>query len=658
MQQELFNASQAAGMPPEDSGTGAGSLDVIEAAGIVEPVDRALMAFFRRKGETQEDVLAAVALLSAANRMGHTALSLPDFRTEPNALFSMPGREVQGLERITLDENRLRDSAVVHVQQGDEQPHLPLVLDGGRLYFNRYFQFEQQTARQLLALTESLSGADTDEDSEANLRSLTDELFGSSAEGLWQRAAGVAALNRRLTVLTGGPGTGKTYTVLRLLLLLLKSAPGGRRLRVAIAAPTGKAANRVRESLIAGIDQLKTAGLEVRFPDVGELISQIPVQTMTLHRLLGTLHQQVTFRHNRRNPLPFDLVIVDEASMIPSALMARMLEALRADARLILLGDKHQLASVESGAVFADICHEPELNRFSAGFAASAARLGIELPPESVAAQEEPVPPLRDCIVELTHSRRFSAESGIGQLARAVNEGDADAAMALLKSGREDVIWLDQPSGRWLGSILPELRQQLSHYRDAALDPAAKLDAMEAFQVLCAHRRGPGGVEELNRQIEQKLGLEPERGSWYEGRPVIMTRNDYQLGLFNGDLGVTVTQGQAAADGTPLLRVAMEAFDAAKSEKGVSLRSPAQLHMMETCWALSVHRSQGSEYRKVLLALPPQDSPVLTRELIYTAVTRAKSVIYVAGSEALLRKAIARRTRRFSGLAERLSRIL
>lgn len=657
MQQDLFEERTEAQQPA------ANPLEIFETSGLEEPVDRALRAFFCRKGATDEMLLLAVSLLSAAGRMGHTTLRLRDLNADADALFSRPGREVSGLGVLRLDAGRLAESTFVHVQRGDERPERPLVLDGDRLYFNRYFCFELETAQRLLSLAEAEQTQDSTEARDsAESAKLLKLVFGEEESALWQRVAGAAALNRRLSVLTGGPGTGKTYTVQRLLLLLLHRADTeGRRLRVAISAPTGKAANRVRESLIAGIEDLRNPKLMAAFPELESLIAQIPVQAMTLHRLLGVLYQHATFRHRRDNPLPHDLVIVDEASMVPAALMARLLEALRPEARLILLGDKHQLASVESGAVFADICHEPELNRFSADFANRAAKLGVVLPTEAVAAPDEAVPPLRDCIVELTHSRRFSAESGIGQLARAINAGDADAAITLLQSGRDDVQLLPPRVRDWLPQVLPELESQLAVYRSPGAQPEHCLDVMKHFQILCAHRRGGGGTQEVIPRIEQALGLPHESGFWYAGRPVIMTRNDYQLGLYNGDLGITLTladeteqAGEAEGAARSPLRVAMEAFDPVKSAPYVALRTPAQLQEMETCWALTVHKSQGSEYGKVLLALPEQDSPVLTRELLYTAVTRAKGSILIAGSEALIRAAIARRTQRFSGLGDRL----
>lgn len=628
----------------------------LQEAGVLESIDLALMRFFRQKGVKSESVILTVGLLSASNRLGHSALDIERLNNAPAAIFGRPGKEMPPFGSFKADLKALRDCEMIGTPSAVKQPVLPVILDGHRLYFNRFYRYENQISQTLRKLSAaSVRSADSEADS-SELKRWFDRLFDTGSESLYQRVSGVAALNRRLTVVTGGPGTGKTYAVLRILTLLIAQSEG-RIPSIAIAAPTGKAANRVRESLANGLEELRNSS-QSKLPRFGDIADHIPSKAQTIHRLLGSRYRSTMFRHNRDNPLPYDIIIVDEASMIDIGLMSKLLDALHENSRIILLGDKHQLASVESGAVFADICSSEHLNRFSRTFADYCLSAGITLPVDSIVPDEEAAE-MDDAIVELEYSRRFSSDSGIGRLASLINMGDAEGAIRLLEEGHDDIIWHQKTPIDCLGEVLPYIQTQYRSYKESSLSHFEKLRNMTRFQILCAHRKGKGGVDEINAEIEKRIGIrasDKEGGQWYEGRPVMMTRNDYQLKLYNGDTGLTVLSGDDGSN-QRRMRVAAEAFDTVSTgheSEAVSLRPVAQLQEMETCWALSVHKSQGSEYDTVFLALPKEDSPVLTRELIYTAVTRAKKKVIIAGSKKILKSAIKRRTLRFSGLADRL----
>jgi exodeoxyribonuclease V alpha subunit len=416
-----------------------------------------------------------------------------------------------------------------------------------------------------------------------------DRLFPKGFEE--QRAAAEVALSQGLTVLTGGPGTGKTTTVARLLALLAS----GRRLRIALAAPTGKAAARLQEAV-----QLEIANLE---PADQEALTGL--HATTLHRLLGSRPDtSARFKHHRGNRLPHDVIVVDETSMVSLTMMARLLEAVRPDTRLILVGDSDQLASVEAGAVLADLVDG--------------------LGEKKVAA--------------LKTSHRFGRS--IGELAAAIRVGDADRAIAVLRSGDEHIEWIDAEDPR--EKLRNVLVQHAIALRTAAIlgDEQAALKILDEHRLLCAHRRGPFGVAYWNRQVERWLTEttgEPIWSAWYAGRPVLVTANDYGLGLYNGDTGVTVVRD-----------------DTLRAVIGSTTFATSRLADVETMHAMTIHKSQGSQADDVTVLLPQEDSRLLTRELFYTAVTRAKERVRVVGSEPALRAAIERRAVRASGLAQQL----
>jgi exodeoxyribonuclease V alpha subunit len=447
-------------------------------------------------------------------------------------------------------------------------------------------------------------------------------------------------------VISGGPGTGKTTTVARILSLLLEQ-PALQPLRISLSAPTGKAAAR----LTASIQAVKAA-----MPCSERVRAMIPEQATTVHRLLQAVPGSAAYRYDRRNPLPTDVVVVDEASMVDVALMSHLVQALAPEGRLLLVGDRDQLASVEAGSVLGDICHKQQSLEFSASFSAQVGSLtGIrpDLLRQDRPDAREPGK-LADSIVVLRRSYRFDDRGGIGRLARCVNMGDAGAVFERLSDPND-------PSIRWQkteadGAFPAWLAKQVvKGYRDylSARQPAVAIERFERFKILCAVRAGPFGVDAVNglarRALQGANLIMPEGaagGPWYAGRPVLITRNDYETGLFNGDMGIALPDPEAETDRLfvffPNLPGSPKRFE------------PLHLPAHETAFAMTVHKSQGSEFDDVLLVLPDRDSPLLTRELVYTAVTRARRSVTLLGRKSILSAALSRSIVRTSGLEEGL----
>ncbi|GGY27798.1 exodeoxyribonuclease V subunit alpha [Paludibacterium paludis] len=496
--------------------------------------------------------------------------------------------------------------------------YAPLVLDeAGRLYFARHWHDETLLAERLGAMARVTVGVD-------------DEALATALAGLFpgeervpdrQKLAAALAARRRLMVISGGPGTGKTTTVVRLLALL--AGLPGRPLSMAMAAPTGKAAARLAESVNASI---------AKMPLDEDTRRQLPRTASTLHRLLGVRPGEARARHHAGNPLPLDVLVVDEASMIDQSLMARTVEALPSGCRLILLGDRDQLSSVDAGAVLGDLCGRIEFREETLAWLAEVAG---PLPDDLAVGDG----PLADCVMLLTHSHRFAAGGGIGELARRVNAGDAQGALAALD---------DPASGDigWCGSDLifaayDKRRDYLAEARRGS-DPAAIQRAFQSFMLLAAERRQ---IEAVNQGIERLLeqeGVKPAGRDGYAGRPVMVTENDYGIQLFNGDIGFTVER----SDG---LRVLFP--DASGGWREIA---PGRLPAHQTVYAMTVHKSQGSEYGDVWLALPDTPTPSLDRALIYTAITRARESFRVHGGAPVWLAGVSVRTWRDSALAERL----
>ncbi|KUY94923.1 exodeoxyribonuclease V subunit alpha [Burkholderia territorii] len=637
--------------------------------------------------------------------------------------------------------------------RGDERP---LIVDRhDHLYLSRYFDYERRLADALVA--QAGVSAPGDALSPDRLRDSLARYFGpATGEVDWQRVAAIVALTGRVTIVSGGPGTGKTTTVVGVLACLLDAHPG---LRIALAAPTGKAAQRMQEALHARAGDLPP-----------ELAARLPDTSYTLHRLLGG-GGAAGFRHHRDNPLPYDLIVVDEASMIDVALAAHLLDALAPGARLVLLGDKDQLAAVEAGAVFAELSARPTFTAAArkriadalgideaafvaalpvpdgeaavavaarapvpapAPLSASAARkpsarrnvdarqasLFDDGPQEEAAASSLPEPadldsvpaatdpawieadelawldaielapldpsapavapidatraddivaastapaPLADCVVWLERNYRFGLDSPIGRLSLAIRRGDVQGALDALPADDAAAASFHEDAGETLAaSTVERLARRFGAYLDAlraALsepepDPLPLFDALNRFRILCATRTGSRGAEHVNALVASHLRHAARvplavGAHWFTGRPIMVTRNDYALGLFNGDIGI------ALPDAHGVLRVWFRRADG--TARAVS---PAALPPHETAFALTVHKSQGSEFDEAALVLPASFGRVLTRELVYTAVTRARTRVQVIGPRRVLAQAVATRTQRDSGLAARVDEAL
>jgi exodeoxyribonuclease V alpha subunit len=443
-------------------------------------------------------------------------------------------------------------------------------------------------------------------------------------------------LLRPLPIVRGGPGTGKTATVVSLLACLLEQQPT---CRIALTAPTGKAAARMLEAIRSRAHDLAP-----------QVAARVPTDAFTIHRLLGVSRTGDTFRHHAGHPLPLDVLVVDEASMLDLALAARLLEAVPDGAKVVLLGDKDQLAAVETGAVFAEISADPSLSEALAE--RLAAVTGI------AAAAIAPAPTraasaLRDCVVWLVENFRFGLESGIGRLAALVNAGDADAAMAWLRaSGDESVSWIEDAGRAPAPATMARIEEGYRPYVDAlraGRTPEAVFDAFDRYRVLCAEREGPRGVAGMNDAIAAWFRaaldhpLDPGgRSPWYPGRPVMLLGNDYALRLFNGDIGIVLP----ARDGA--LQVVFR--DAAGELRHVP---PGRLPAHETAFASTVHKAQGNEHDAVVLVLPARASAVVGRALLYTGVTRARVRCTITSSADVLGEAIRAVSARRTGLQAR-----
>jgi len=606
----------------------------LQASGALAAVDRHLAeALARRAGEARAEVVLAAALASRAVRVGHVCLVLGDVAAHPPT--TAEGEAVAGpWPEPAAWRSSLADSPIV----GHAGDATPLVLEEDRLYLRRFLDHEAALADALLARAMARPPFDA-----ARLADGLARLFPpqGDAEPDLQRAAAAVAVARGLAVITGGPGTGKTTTVARVLALLAEQALAASAAppRVRLLAPTGKAAARLQAAIAGARDGLD-ADPAVR--------AALPTEATTLHRALGA-RTDGGFARSAGRPLRADVVVVDEASMIDVALMRRLVEAVEPAARLILLGDRDQLASIEAGAVLGDVCGPDRPWRPTedlAGAVGSDAAAGWPAPDPD----PEPASPLAGAVIPLVRSWRFGADSGIGELARAINAGNAEATLRILGDGRTDVAWWPTapPGG---DRLAPELAASaMAGYAAALADgpPAERLAALDGFRVLCAHRRGPDGLERIGPRIEAALaeaGLIRPRGPWYAGRPVLIGRNDPALRLSNGDLGLALED--PAAGGA--LRVWFP-----DGAGGARALSPARLPAHETAWAMSVHKAQGSEFDEVVVVLPREASPLLTRELLYTAVTRARRRVAVLGSEDAVRAAVERRIVRASGLERRL----
>jgi exodeoxyribonuclease V alpha subunit len=566
------------------------SLTALQQSGALSSVDVHLSELVSRlTKESRPEVKLAMALASQWPQRGHVCADLQSLKTE-NLWESQEYAPPEGsIELPPFDS--LQDSEAI----GGPDDHTPFVLWQDRwLYLRRYWDYECELVTGLRAWLDQSDLPIF----EPHVKELIAHLYGADTldESDHQQQAALLASKSPFFILTGGPGTGKTTTVLRILALLLNLNPD---LQIALAAPTGKAALRLQESIALGLNDL---------PCDEAIKAKMPQAAQTLHRLLGYRRNKTTFRHNAEHPLPHDLVVVDEASMMDLGLMAKLMRALRPGARLILIGDREQLPSVDAGAVFGTLC-----------------------------AQGSPMPR-----VELTRNYRFSQDTGIGALATAIRQGDADTSEHLLTE-TEDASCLLEPlpaPNQMLEALWLELQDFLRKLAES-FEPEDAFAHLETLRVLCAHRTGPFGSEAINELVHDLLGSRlriPRSQRWFPGRPILITENDYAVELFNGDTGMILPwKGK------------LHAFF--RSGDG-SFRhiAPARLPAHESAYAMTVHKSQGSEFDEVLFILTDQPSRLLTRELLYTGITRARSRVRIWSPSECLRACVERPMERTSGL--------
>ena len=572
----------------------------------------------RLEGRNSTELLLAAGLLCYEMFKGNVAVSLKKYAGKKSELFFEPHDKPISFPDLRTWQEQINSCRCVGLAD-EKTPLIREDQDGDlMLYLNRYWRYERVLAQVLKEKIERGQHLEVTPENNQLIERLFPKGEAESAED-FQRTAALTALKNPLTVITGGPGTGKTTIVVKILAMLLHHHQRKHpeiNYRFRLVAPTGKAASRLKESIIDRKKELLARGLISH-----ELFAAIAEEASTIHRLLGHKSESVYFKHHRDRKLLLDCLIVDEASMVDLALMSKLMEAVPSNAKVILLGDENQLASVEAGSVLRDIC------------------LGL---------REHPVH--RRCVVKLTKSYRFSAEQGIGQLSDLVNAGMGSEARKLLNDHKDDVIAWETVSKPF--KLASKFRTQyIAHYarllRVETIEKAFEL--FERFFILCALRQGPYGIESINRLIETLLierKLLIKRSEWYAGKPILITSNDYQLNLFNGDIGITFFNPESND-----LRIYF------KTEEGFRKISPHRLSHYETAYALTVHKSQGSEFDQVFLLLPPDHSVILTKELIYTGITRAKRKVIIMGKQEVFIKAVDQSIERFSGLRHKLARI-
>lgn len=600
-------------------------LRALQQAGVLRTLDEALVQSLRRLDPTTPDeVLAAAALASLAVANGHAGFNPTSAQPLVDLDLSWPDPDqwMQALMASPL-------VATPRTPEEEAAP-APLAFEHGLLYLRRYREYERRLALQLQRIAAQPVDGDI-----AAIAPLFAILFPDAHAGDHQARAAALALRRALLLVTGGPGTGKTTTIARVLALRIAMSvqAGHASPRIALAAPTGRAAERMAESLRRAIAQMGMQGVDA------VLLAALPTDASTLHRLLGTIPDLPRFRHNKDNPLPFDIVVVDEASMVDLPLMCKLAEAVANGAQLVLLGDPDQLPSVEAGDVLAAI-----LAAAGAGDALSGSDASALQPLLGTSPVDADSSGLHGHRVHLLRGWRQDDALHLAPLAEAVRTGETDATLALLRGGMLSNVHFHEGAEDPLQAN-PGL---LAHWRTLAAhsDPSQALQQANRLRLLTAVREGPQGAHGLNARIEavlsgRRIGTPP---TWFPGRLLLVTRNSYRHKLFNGDVGICLPD----ASGTPL------AWFPGEGSEGVRAFHPAALPAFESAFAMTVHKAQGSEFDEVWLQLPRTDSRVLSRELLYTGLTRARSTLHVAGSAEVIAAALGRHAGRVSGLGWRL----
>ena len=600
--------------------------------------------------DNDPEIFLGAALVSSATGNGDICLDIQTI-SEKQVIKEKNGEMPVIFPKLDVWLEKLRKSPVV----GKPGEFSPLILDeNNRLYLYRYWEYEKILSESIKRrVKEDVKDIDASLLKES-LKRLFPENSGpgkSENDINWQKIASLTAAIKRFCVISGGPGTGKTYTVAKILAILLEQAKGDK-LRIFLCAPTGKAAAKLGESIKKAKEELNCSAT---------IKQAIPVETYTIHRILKTIPGSPYFRYNPENLLPADVVIVDEASMVDLALMSKLVSSIPMTARLILMGDRDQLASVEAGSVLGDICDTSCMQMFSREYAKTIEEIAGEKVGEkpgekidtSIKACEKGQG-LYDCIVVLKKSLRFTGKSKIWELSQAVNIGEWKLILAILKNNKgRGIKWEEFKASKDSYSIIA--KKIIDGYSDylIAQDPYTALERFNRFKLLCALKVGPYGAYSLNRLAEEVLKKEkliktemPNEYPWYRGRPVLITKNDYSLGLFNGDMGITMPDPK---EGGRNLYVFFP-----EASGGLRRYSPYRIKEHETAYAMTVHKSQGSEFDHVCLVFPDKDYPVLTRELVYTGITRARKSVLIWGSEHVLKAAVSRRIKRASGLRDAL----
>lgn len=678
-------------------------LATLAEQGVLRQIDVQLAGFIARQEKKNPAQIAWIsALLSRELGQGHICLNL-DGRPLLHLASASSDPELVAMQSVMERANwpqLLNESNVV----GAPGEALPLIYDGTRLYFHRYWFYEAVLAEQLSHFAEPIGhhsdqlgtlkqtldylfardyrllfdalGNEEESDTPPRRQRLVCEYLDIvapqqldwaaiehlllNAQGVdelrgldtlvpvestlnWQKVAAAVALTRRFTVISGGPGTGKTTTVAKLLAALVAQHSDSTPL-IRLVAPTGKAAARLTESIGRAIAQL---------PIDPQNKAAIPTQASTLHRLLGTIPDSISFRHHAGNKLHLDILVVDEASMVDLPLMYKLFDALPAHARMILLGDKDQLASVEAGAVLGDIC-----SFIDSGYSREQGLLLSQLTGFNLLLQrqENPAPVIADSLCMLQKSYRFTHRSGIGQLAKAVNQGALSDIEQIWQKGYADIEF-HSLNGTGYSHLISSVVAAYRDYLQLALQPNLTpaqikpiIDSYNRCRLLCAVREGEFGVAGLNQRIEQVLvrqHLIPDSDDlWYVGRPIMISCNDYNLGLYNGDIGICLADPESEEG---KLKVYFELADG--QIKGIL---PSRIPAHDTAFAMTIHKSQGSEFATTFMLLPADFSPLLTRELVYTGITRAKKKLLLYADSQILKRAVAVKTERLSGLTARL----